>query len=83
MKIKFRDQIINCRQVKTTPSHFKLGDIVMGPGGNLLEVKTVQNDCPVWESNTRTKCAVVFETDARVMIPVPGISGTFTVFRKR
>lgn len=82
MNIKFRGKIESCRRISTTPGRFKLGDIVMGPNGMLLEVKTVQRDCPVWESNNRSKCVVVFETEDGTCVPVDNISGNYTLFRR-
>ena len=83
MNIKFRGNVLDCRKVVTSPGRFRLGDIVLGPEGNLLEVKTIQKDCPIFESMTRTKCVVVFETESGACVPVNGIAGTFTVFRRR
>ncbi len=79
--IKFRDQVLRCRNLKTYPSRFKLGDLILGPGGQLLEVVTVQRDCPIWESNHKTKTAVVFLTENKQLVPVDDLKGQFDVYR--
>ena len=82
MNIKYRGEIRKVRRLSTTPGRFKLGDIVMGPDGILLEVKTVQRHCPIWESTNRSKCVVIFETESGACVPVHNIQGHFTLFRR-
>ena len=81
--ITFAGQLLQCRKVHTYPSRFKLGDILIGPGGNLLKVVTVQCNIPVWEDNHKVKTAVVFETQDKTIVPVPGINGVFDILRPR
>lgn len=83
MNIMFKDKSIEARVVKAPPRKFKLGDFLVGPTGELLQVVTVQPDCPLWESNTRTKTVVIFKTAAGTIIPVNGLNGTFEILRPR
>ncbi len=81
MQIQFAGDILECRQIDTEPSRFKLGDIVVGPNGNLLKVITVQKDCPMWESTRRVFTAFLFETETHTKVPVRNLHGTFHVLR--
>lgn len=81
MNITFADKVIKCRTVKTCPSKFKLRDLLIGPGGTLLQVVTVQKDCPIWEDSRKTKTAVVFETEDHTIVPVSEMHGYYEVLR--
>jgi hypothetical protein len=81
VNIKFHDKVLKCRHVKTYPSRFRLGDLLIGPGGMILEVVTVQSDCPIWESKYKTKTAVVFRTESGQIIPISEMKGEFDVYR--
>lgn len=83
MNVKFAGDIVNCRSVKTYPSHFRLGDILIGPEGTLLKVVTVQTGCPIWESTTKTKTAVVLETEDGSLVPTTNLSGQYELLRPR
>jgi hypothetical protein len=83
VNIVFKDEKIDARVIKAYPRKFKLGDFIVGPTGELLKVVTVQNNCPMWESNTKTKTVVIFKSAADVLIPVNGLSGLFDVLRPR
>ncbi len=83
MNIVFKDKSINARMVKTYPRKFKLGDFLVGPTGELLEVVTVQTDVPMWESPTKTKTVVIFKSAADTIIPVNGLTGMFNVLRPK
>lgn len=83
MIVKFRNQLVNCRALTTTPGRFKIGDLVIGPDGMILEVATVQTHVPIWESNYHSKCVVIFRTEDDDLIPVHGITGPETIYRPR
>lgn len=83
MNIKYGNELIDTRLVKTFPRKFKLGDFILGPNGEPLKVVTVQNDVPVWESTRKTKTVVIFKSAAGTIIPVNGLSGQFDVLRPR
>ncbi len=82
-EILFAGNILKCRNVKTYPSRFRLGDILVGPNGTLLKVVTVQSGCPVWEDSRKTKTAVVFELQDRTIVPVPEMHGQYNVLRPK
>lgn len=82
MNIRFGDQLLNCRQLTTYPSRFKLGDIVLGPNGILLKVVTVQT-VPYFEDLNKYKTVVIFETANHEVIPVNGLTGQFNLFRPK
>lgn len=81
--IQYGDQSIDARMVKAPPRKFKLGDYLIGPDGNVLQVVTVQPDIPIWESNHKTKTVVIFKSAAGTIIPVNGLSGTFEIMRPK
>lgn len=83
MNIKFANELLDCRSVQTYPSHFRLGDILIGPEGMLLKVVTVQPNCPIWESSTKTKTAVVLKTEDGQIVPTTDLSGTYSLLRPR
>lgn len=84
MNITFGNKVINCRAVPNTlPSKFKLDDIILLKGGTPVKVVTVQRDCPVWESNRACKTVVIFQDADGQLIPINGISGFYTVMRKK
>ena len=83
MNIVFKDKSFNARIVKAPPRKFKLGDFLVGPTGELLQVVTVQTDIPMWESHIKTKTVVIFKTAADTIIPVNGLTGTFEILRPR
>lgn len=83
MNLQYGNETINAKIVKTYPRKFKLGDFILGPDGNALKVVTVQNDVPIWESNSKTKTIVIFKTAAGMVVPVNGMSGLFEVLRPR
>lgn len=83
MNIRFGNKTVDARIVRTYPSKFKLGDFIIGPSGEPLEIVTVQKDCPLWESNTKTKTVVIFKSATGTIIPVNGLSGVFEVMRPR
>lgn len=83
MNITFKDKSINARMVKAPPRKFRIGDFIVGPTGELLEVVTVQTDIPMWESNIKTKTVVIFKTAADTIIPVNGLTGIFEILRPK
>jgi hypothetical protein len=83
MNVKFGNETIDAKVIKATPRKFKLGDLIVVPGGETLRVVTVQKDIPLWESNTKTKTVVIFKSAAGTIIPVNGLFGMFDVLRPR
>ena len=83
MNVKFGDQELNVRSVKTEPTKFRINDLLVGPDGMLLKVVTVQTGCPIWESNHKSKCVVIFENALGMVIPANGLSGQFQILRPR
>lgn len=82
MRIEFQNLVLDCRSIQVNARKLKLNDLIeVEDTGNLLKVVTVQNDCPVWESNTRLKCAIVVESEDHSIIPVSDVQGTFHVYR--
>lgn len=83
MKINYAGKVIDCRQVETYATRLRINDFLVGPGGVLLKVLTVQPGCPVWESNRRTKTAVLVETEDHTKIPLSEFSTSVKVLRPR
>jgi hypothetical protein len=82
VNIRFGNKTVDARIVRTYPSKFRLGDFIL-VNGEPIEVVTVQKDCPLWESPTKTKTVVIFKTAAGNIIPVNGLSGVFEVMRPK
>lgn len=83
MKIKFSGEVLNCKQIETYPSRARIGDLLVGPAGRLFKVLTVQPGCPVWESNTKTFCAVLVESETHETIPLRDFAGKVSLLRPR
>lgn len=80
--IRFRDEDIRVRNIHTRPSRFKLGDILLGPGGMMLKVVTVQPAVPYIENINHYKTVVIFETEDKQLVPVNGMDGEYDVYRR-
>lgn len=83
MVITFDHQRFEVRVAQIKPSQLRLGDILLGPGGNLLKVCTIQRGCPIWESNRRTENHYILETENHEMVPVRTMPEQIRVFRKK
>ena len=83
MIVKFAEKELQVRAHETYPSRLRPTDLLIGPGGSLLEVLTVQSNCPIWESNRTTICAVLVRTEQNKLIPLNGVlSGKVKIYRK-
>lgn len=85
MNLKYRGEIISVTTKTLYPGKFNIGDIVLGPAGILLEVLTVQSDCPVFSkyNPNSSKCVVILETEDHTMLPINGMSGQYNVYRRK
>lgn len=83
MNIKYGNEMIQARMVKTYPSKFRIGDFLLGPDGTPLKVVTVQSQCPLWESQTKTKTVVIFQRADGMIVPVNGMQGVFSILRPK
>lgn len=83
MLVKFQGKVTDCRPLVTTPGRFKLGDLMIGPDGMILEVATVQRGVPIWESNRYCKCVVIFRDETNDIIPVHGMRGEHRIYRPK
>lgn len=83
MNITFDNKAVDVRTVETSPRRFRIGDIIQGPGGMLLKVVTVQNDCPYFENLNKTKTVVILVDESGQLVPINGMSGTFRIWRPR
>lgn len=82
MKIAFRDEILNCKQMVTTPGRIHPGDLMELPEG-LLIVETVQPGCPIWESNREFFCAVLVQTESGTKIPIRNLPSSVAILRPK
>ena len=83
MVISFAGKQYDVRSIQIEPGRLRLGDIILGPGGNLLLVQTIQRNCPIWESNRRTESHYILETDSHEIVPVRTLPPKMKVFRPR
>lgn len=83
MNIRFDNEAVDVRSVQTYPSRFKIGDYIQGPDGSMLRVVTVQSGVPYFENLNHTKTVVILADGSGSLIPINGMFGKHTVYRRK
>jgi ASC-1-like (ASCH) protein len=82
MNIKFGERFVNARHMDLATGSVKTGDLIHF-NGELLEVVTVQRDCPMWESTRRTFTMFTCKDASQHMVPIRDLYGVVEVFRPK
>lgn len=83
MNVRFDNENLTVKPVTTSPGRFRFNDLLVGPDGILLKVVSVCHNAPTWESNFKTKCVVLLETENHVRFVVDSLTGKYNVMRPK
>lgn len=82
MIIQFGTKAIDTRHMDVATGSIRNGDLIH-VNGELLEVLTIQRDCPMWESNRRTFTMFTCKDASNHTLPVRDLYGVVEIFRPK
>jgi hypothetical protein len=82
VNVKFGDHFVNAKHMDVATGSIRNGDL-LNLNGEILEVVTVQRDCPMWESRRRTFTMFTCKDAEQHMVPIRDLYGVVEIFRPR
>lgn len=80
MKTEWRGKIIDVEESKALPHQIREGNLIV-LDGEVLEVETIQRDCPGWNSSNFT-VFILRARDGR-MVPTRDLFGKQLIYKKK
>lgn len=83
MKTEWRGEIVEIEDKKCMPSRIKEGDFIPSATGELMEVITIQRDCPRLENLSARFTMFTLQSRDGTIVPERALFGEQVVFKRK